>query len=89
MRNNEKGDLNPSIQRIEVESGVFYSQCKATVAVEISDGNGGRKDLIVEYPMQGEIHMATLMKHKDTKTDVNHAIKMPIVEAIDNMIRGK
>jgi len=88
MRTHDREDLAPNVQRIEIVSGMHYRQCKATVAVDISDGNGGRKELVVEYPMQGDTHMATLMQHKDTKMDVNHAIKMPIVEAINNMVKG-
>ena len=88
MKTYTEEDLAPNVQRIEIVSGMYYRQCKATVAVDISDGNGGRKELVVEYPMQGDTHMATLMQHKDTKRDVNHAIKMPIVEAINNKTRG-
>ena len=88
MKTNTENDLAPNVQRIEIESGTHYRQCRATVAVDISDGRGGRKELVVEYPMQGDMHMATLMQHKDTKIDVNHAIKMPIVEAINNATRG-
>jgi hypothetical protein len=84
---NEKNSL-PDIERIEVVSGAHYSQCRATVDVNISDGNGGKRNITVEYPMQGDMHITALMRYKDTKGNVSHDIKMPIIEAIDNATKG-
>jgi hypothetical protein len=81
-------DITASVQRIEITSGMFYNQCRATVAVEVSDDNGGRKDLVVEYPMQGDNHMHMLMKDKETRKDINHAVKLTIADAINNAIKG-
>lgn len=78
----------PDIERIEVISGSHYSQCKATVDVNISDGNGGKRNITIEYPMQGDVHISALMQYKDTKGNVSHDIKMPIIKAIDNAMKG-
>jgi hypothetical protein len=88
MKTHSEENLAPNVQRIEIEQGMHYRQCKATVAVDISDGNGGWNKLVVEYPMQGDNHMHMLMKDKETGRDINHAIKLPIVKAINNAIKG-
>jgi hypothetical protein len=38
--------------------------------------------------MQGDMHITALMRYKDTKGNVSHDIKMPIIEAIDNATKG-
>jgi hypothetical protein len=75
-------NLDPVVQRVETKSGVHYNQCKAIVTLDISDGNGGRKDLVVEYPLQGDNHLCMLMKDKETRRDINHDEKFPIASAI-------
>ena len=75
-------NLDPFVKRIETISGAHYNQCKAIVSLDVSDGNGGRKDMIIEYPMQEERHLFMLMKDKETKRDVSHDEKFPIVQAI-------
>ena len=80
-------ELGPIVQRVEITSGMHYEQCKATVTLEVSDSNGGRKDLVVEYPMQGDNHLTMLMKDKGTNRDISHVDKIPIASAILNKIR--
>jgi len=89
MKTYDDVDISTNVQRIEVVSGVHYNQCRATVAVDISDGNGRRKEMVVEYPMQGDLHITALMQHKGTNKDVSHDVKMSIAEAIDNIVKGK
>lgn len=75
-------NLDPIVQRVETISGMHYSQCKAVVTLDISDGKGGRKDLTVVYPLQGDTHMVMLMKDSETRKDINHDEKFPIASAI-------
>ncbi len=81
-------NLDPFVKRIETITGAHYRQCKAIVELDVSDGNGGRKDLIIEYPMQEEKHLFMLMKDKSTRRDINHDEKFPIAKAIASTIRG-
>lgn len=84
----DKKNPLPDIERIEVISGAHYSQCRATVDVSIYDDSGEKKNITIEYPMQGDMHITALMRYKDTKENVSHDIKMPIIEAIDNATKG-
>ena len=77
----DKG-LEPSVKRVEIASGMHYEQCRATVTLDVSDGHGGRKDLVIEYPMQGDNHLTMLMTDKETRKDISHDEKFPIARAI-------
>jgi hypothetical protein len=63
---NHKKPLDPEIKDINIKRGARYDQCRAEITFDVSDGNGGREDLKVEYPMQDDRHLMMLMeKHVD------------------------
>jgi hypothetical protein len=65
-------DLDPEIKSIDLKCGHHYKDCRAQVTFDVSDGNGGREDLVVEYPMQDDRHLIMLMEKRTgegTKTE--------------------
>jgi hypothetical protein len=53
--------LNPEVKGIRVKNGARYDDSKACVELEVSDKNGERRSLNVEYPVQGDRHLVMLM----------------------------
>jgi len=89
-----KPPLEPVVKGINTKSGHRYAECKAIVELEVSDGNGGRKDMIIEYPMQGERHLCALMhenkvsaKGFDIKEDVSHSNMQEISAVLKDIIK--
>lgn len=56
--------LDANIKGINVTEGHHYSKSRAEITLDISDGNGGREDVTVTYPVQGDRHLTMLMKKK-------------------------
>lgn len=82
-------ELNPEIIGIDITDSMHYSKNRATVLLEISDGNGGREKLTVEYPIQGNRHLTMLMTNKETGESVNHLDKQVLSGIIKNIVENK
>jgi non-canonical (house-cleaning) NTP pyrophosphatase len=54
--------LDAKIKDVKIECGAKYEQCFAKIVFDISDGKGGREDLAVKYPIQGDRHLVMLMR---------------------------
>lgn len=78
----EKLPLDPVVKGISTTESYRYEKCKAIVELEISDGNGGRKDLKITYPTQGERHLVALMKDADTGKTISHTNMQIISEVV-------
>jgi len=91
-----KPPLEPVVKGISTKSGHRYAECKAIVELEVSDGNGGRKDMTIQYPMQGERHLCALM-HEKTTTDkgfpskeyISHSNMQEISAVLKDIIKDK
>lgn len=59
-----RGPLNPEVKDIKIQAGTRYDQCRAKVTFDVSNGNGGREDLTIEYPIQGDRHLIMLMEKR-------------------------
>lgn len=78
----EKPPLDPIVKGISTTEGYRYDKCRATVELEVSDGNGGRKDLTITYPTQGEKHLVALMTDKETGDDITHTDMQTISKVV-------
>jgi hypothetical protein len=74
-------NLDANIKGIDVRTGHQYSKNLAEVTLDISDGNGGRKDIVVTYPVQDERHLTMLMREKVSAADVIKLEDISIVDA--------
>lgn len=72
----------PVVKKIETITNESYGRCKATVELEVSNDDGNRKNLTIEYPMQGNNHLTMLMIDKETKKDITHIDKFEISDVI-------
>jgi hypothetical protein len=82
-----KMSIFPCIKKIETVTDESYNKCKATVELEISNGDGSKKDIVIEYPMQGANHLTMLMVDKETKKDITHIDKFEISDVIMKTVK--
>jgi len=78
-------DLDPKIKEIKTERGSQYTRNKTIVTLDVackSEEGVGRKEIKIEYPMQGERHLVMLMSHVETGEQVRHKDKFVIRDAI-------
>lgn len=53
------------VKNLEIRSNQRYEKSIVEVTFDIPDGKGGREDLVVKYPIQGERHLVMLMHECD------------------------
>lgn len=87
--------LTPEVVGMDIVTGHQYSKCRATVTLDISDGNGGREEMVVEYPVQNDRHLTMLMQKKITIGDgaqfeeISHPDKQKLSAAIKDIVSKK
>lgn len=90
-----KTELLPEVVGMDVVTGHNYSKCRATVTLDVSDGNGGREEIVVEYPVQNDRHLTMLMQKRvgdsgETHTeDISHPDKQAISSVIKELVDKK
>ena len=84
-----KTPLDPEVVGIDIVSDNNYTKNRATVKLDVSDGDGGRKEMKVSYPIQNDKHLIMLMKDDETGKDVNHPDKHLILDVINKLITKK
>ena len=80
-------DLDPEIKSIDVQCGHHYRQCKARVTFDVSDGNGGREDYVIEYPVQDERHLVMLMERHTEEGTKKETIGYPDIQRLSIILK--
>jgi hypothetical protein len=85
---NKHHPLDPEVKSIAEKCGTRYSQCRVEIVLEVSDKKGGRKELQIEYPVQENRHLISLMQDKATGKHISHEDMLTIKEVIEPLVGG-
>ena len=87
MNGKKEINLDPVIKEIDIQKGCHYKHCKARVVFDVSDGNGGRTDITVVYPVQEDRHLIMLMEEQEEGTNTTKRIGFPEMHSLSTALK--